>query len=80
MSCSVTTITVEYVQALPLEKLHAYALKHLKNLERKKKWNRKYNALPDIKTRQRKYYYSKNDIYHPEHNPDGTKEKRFKKT
>lgn len=71
---------MEYVQSLSLEKLHEYALKHLKNLERKKKWNRKYNALPNIKTKSRTYYYTKNNIYHPEHNPAGQVEKRFKKT
>lgn len=75
-----TTVTLEDVRVLPLDKLYDYALKYLKNLERKKKWNRKYNALPDIKTRSRKYYYRKNDIYHPEHNPDGQVEKRFKRS
>jgi len=72
--------TLEQVKTLPLEKLYEYALKHLKNLERKKTWNRKYNALPDTKARSHRYYYVKNDIYHPEHNPEGSVEKRFKKT
>ena len=74
------TITLEYVQRLPLEKLHVYALKHLQNLERKKIWNRKYNALPEIREKQRLYYYKKHDIYHPDLNPQGLNEKRFKRT
>lgn len=75
-----TTITLEYVRALPLDDVYSYALKHLKNLERKKKWNRKYNSQPKTKTRQREYYYKKNNIYHPEYNSEGTHEKRFKRT
>ena len=73
------TITLEDVQRLPIEKLHVYALKHLQNLERKKIWNRKYNALPEIREKQRLYYYKKHDIYHPDLNPKGIHEKRFKR-
>ena len=72
-------INMEYVKSLSLDQLHTYTLKYLQLLEKKKKWNRTYNALPNIKKRQREYYYKKHNIYHPEHNPDGINEKRFKK-
>lgn len=75
-----SSITLEFVQGLPLQKIHLYALRHLQNLERKKLWNRKYNALPEIRMKQRTYYYKKNDIFHPDLNPKGTHEKRFKRS
>lgn len=75
-----SAITLEFVQGLPIQKIHLYALRHLQNLERKKLWNRKYNALPEIRTKQRTYYYKKHDIYHPDLNPIGTHEKRFKRS
>lgn len=71
--------TLETVKQLPLDEVYAYALKHLLNLERKKKWNRKYNADPSVKKRQRMYYYVRHDIYHPIHHPQGRQEKRFKR-
>ena len=35
--------------------------------------------MPNIKTRSRTYYYTKNNIFHLEHNPAGHVEKRFKR-
>ena len=75
-----STVTLEFVKGLPLQKVQLYALRHLQNLERKKMWNRKYNALPEIRIKQRTYYYKKHDIYHPDLNRDGTHEKRFKRS
>lgn len=75
-----STITLEFVQGLPIQKIQLYALRHLQNLERKKLWNRKYNSLPEIRMKQRTYYYKKHDIYHPDLNKDGKNEKRFKRS
>jgi hypothetical protein len=74
-----SALSIEDVKQLPLDKVYMYALKHLANLDRKKKWNRRYNTNPQVKERQRQYYYTKHDIYHPDCNPDGTVEKRYKR-
>ena len=76
---SESSLNLEFVKGLPLQKVYMYALKHLQNLERKKLWNRKYNSLPKIKAKQRTYYYKKYDIFHPEFHPQGTVEKRWKR-
>lgn len=76
---SESSLNLEFVKGLPLQKVYMYALKHLQNLERKKLWNRKYNSMPKIKAKQRTYYYKKYDIFHPEFHPQGTVEKRWKR-
>lgn len=76
---SESSLNLEFVKGLPLQKVYTYALKHLQNLERKKLWNRKYNSMPKIKAKQRTYYYTKHDIFHPEFHPQGTVEKRWKR-
>jgi len=72
-------INIDYVKTLSIETLQEYALKYLTILDKKKQWNRKYNALPNIKIKQRIYYYKKHNIYHPDYNPEGLIEKRLKK-
>lgn len=70
---------MDYVKTLPLDQVWAYALKYLKLTETKRKLNRVYRQLDHVKNQRRKYYYVRNDIYHPTYNASGTVEKRHKR-
>jgi hypothetical protein len=71
--------TLEYVKSLPEKKLYEYALKYLVLTASKRELNRAYRQLNHVKNQRRKYYYVRNDIYHPVHNKEGTIEKRCKR-
>ena len=79
MCSTLEDCTLEYIQSLPLETVHAYALKYLKMTVQKRELNRAYRQLDYVKDQRRKYYYIRNDIYHPKYNCAGTVEKRHKK-
>lgn len=61
------------------ETLWKLALRHLRGEEKRREWNRAYSKTAKGRLRQKRYYYVKNDIYHPQLNPDGTHEKRWKR-
>ena len=71
--------TIDYIKALPQDKLWEYALKYLKLSETKRTLNRAYRQLDHVKNQRRRYYYVRNDIYHPSYHPDGRVEKRHKR-
>ena len=54
-----------------------YLMKRQKNVESVMKQHNKNRAK--YNTYARTYYYKKNDIYHPELNPNGMIEKKFKR-
>lgn len=71
--------TLEYVKSLAKDKLYDYALKYLKLTASKRELNRAYRQLDHVKDQRRKYYYVRNDIYHPVYNEEGVIEKRHKR-
>ena len=71
--------SLEYVQTLSKEVLWDLALKYLKIAATKRELNRAYRQLDHVKDQRRKYYYVRNDIYHPVYNESGTIEKRHKR-
>ena len=73
-------ITLEYVHGLPEDIVYESAMKYLASIKKKREWNSAYNKTPRVQAKQRQYYYVKNDIYHPEYNPEGSIEKRIKRT
>ena len=78
------TFTIEDIPKMSHEELCDIALKYYKHLKRSRKENNRSYQKPKIKKyRQKKsliYYYVKNDIYHPELNSNGTKERKYKRT
>ena len=79
MCSTIDECTLEYIQSLPVETVYAYALKYLKMTVQKRELNRVYRQLDYVKDQRRKYYYIRNDIYHPKYNDTGTIEKQYKK-
>ena len=73
------SLSLEDVKTLPLDVVYAYALRHVRRLEQKRKHGQVYNSEPSVRKRNRAYYYEKNDIYHPVWNPEGAVEKRAKR-
>lgn len=73
------TLDLNYVRSLQLETVQMYALKYLRLMATKRELNRAYRQLDHVKLQRRKYYYIRNDIYHPVYNESGTIEKRCKK-
>lgn len=73
-------ITLEFVQSLEEHVLHECTMKYLVLLKKKRQWNKEYNQTPRVQTKQRSYYYKKNNIYHPTYNQEGEIEKRHKKS
>jgi len=71
--------SLDYVKTLSLQRLWDLALKYLKLAANKRKLNREYRQQSHIKDQRRKYYYTRNDIYHPTYNVGGTIEKRHKR-
>ncbi len=72
--------TMHDVKQLDMETLYSFALKHMQRLDQKRKWHDKYTKRPNVVKQRRFRYYQKDNIYHPEYNPDGTIEKRYKRT
>lgn len=72
-------IDLDYVKTLPIETVFVYALRHMQSTEKKRDLNRAYRQLDRVKMKRRAYYYERNDIYHPQHYPIGTVEKRHKR-
>ena len=73
------TVLLERVRAAPLEQVQHWAAEYLKAQEHKREKDRKYCASEKSKTRYRKYYFTSKDIYHPQLNPGGTHEKKWKR-
>ena len=78
-STTTSMMTIDQVKALPLPAVYEYALQHLVTVARRRQWNRAYCKTEKVKEQQRRYYYRKNNVYHPALNPDGLHEKRFKR-
>ena len=68
-------ITLEDVKNLPLHEVYDYALRHLVRLQKKRAWNQ----IPKVRRRNQENYYLKQDIYHPDINPEGKIEKHAKR-
>jgi hypothetical protein len=47
--------------------------------EKRRETNRKYSVTAKGRERQRRYYFTSRDIYHPHLNPAGAQEKRWKR-
>ena len=60
-----------------------FIVKHKIKKEKQKLAQKKYNlsdkGRANIRKNARRYYYKKNDIYHPDLNSNGSHEKRYKK-
>jgi hypothetical protein len=73
------TITLASVKALPIDQVYDLALKHLLIVEKQRLRSRRYSQIKRVRVKRKRHYYAKNDIYHPEHNPEGTLEKHCKR-
>jgi len=80
MSMDLKVYTLNEVKAMPLDVVYKHALHDLNDIAKQKIRNHKYCTTPHMRLFYRKRYYLRNDIYHPEYNPDGTIEKRYKRT
>lgn len=70
---------IERVKAAPLEQVHQWAAAYLQMQASRRGKNSKHCASDKSKTRYRRYYFTSNDIYHPQLNPGGTHEKKWKR-
>ena len=57
-----------------------YLLTVQKRRERIKKYSKTEKGRENNKRRSKRFYYRRNDVYHPEFNPTGTKERRYKRS
>ena len=73
------TALLDRVKAMPLQQAQRCAAAHLETQEQKQKGDRRYAKTRKSKARHRRYYFTRNDIYHPQLNPRGTHEKRWKR-
>ena len=73
------SLSLDDVKTLPLDVVYAYALRHVRRLEQKRKHSQVYNTEPRIWQRNRTHYYQRRDIFHPVWNPNGSVEKRAKR-
>ena len=72
------SLSLDDVKTLPLDVVYAYALRHVRRLEQKRKHSQVYNTEPRVWQRNRTHYYQRRDIFHPVWNPNGSVEKRAK--
>jgi hypothetical protein len=70
---------LDRVKAMPLEEAQRWAAAYLETQEQKREGDRRYAKTDKSKARHRRYYFTRNDIYHPQLNPRGTHEKRWKR-
>ncbi len=73
------SLSLDDVKTLPLDVVYAYALRHVRRLEQKRKHSQVYNTEPRVWQRNRTHYYQRRDIFHPVWNPNGSVEKRAKR-
>ena len=69
----------DFVKRWPREALLDFALWHMHAEEKRRETNRKYSVTTKGRERQRRYYFTSRDIYHPHLNPAGAQEKRWKR-
>jgi hypothetical protein len=76
---AVATSSFDFIKQWPHDVLLAFVLCHERAEEKRRECNRKYSASANGRKRQRRYYFSSRDIYHPQVNPAGLHEKRWKR-
>ena len=60
-----SSLSLDDVKTLPLDVVYAYALRHVRRLEQKRKHSQVYNTEPRVWQRNRTHYYQRRDIFHP---------------
>ncbi len=66
------SLSLDDIKTLPLDMVRAYALRHVRRLEQKRKHSQVYNTEPRVWQRNRTHYYQRRDIFHPVWNPNGS--------
>ena len=72
-------VSIDVLKGWPREKLLEFALWHMHAAEKRREFDRKYSVSARGRERQRRYYFASRDIYHPQLNPTGAQEKRWKR-
>ena len=72
-------VSIDVLKRWPREKLLEFALWHMHEAEKRREFDRKYSVSARGRERQRRYYFASRDIYHPQLNPTGAQEKRWKR-